>query len=287
MTGWHMRGVGFYEPRMLAADGRHSQAGAADPGAPDGGGSGGCLWRPAHVLVEDAIGLAGPRLHAERDPLGDLHGDRARVRPRRRDRPARDRARGVDRRDQAAGDRPGRLRDPRHPRSGDRPRARPVDRRDPADRATAARGRDRRVEIPRSEAAAGPDRRGQRRSVRHRGVGLGGARQRRRSGQGQDDHDRLQRGRGPAGGTRRRGDRVLERRGRHAAAPPARLSRVPRRRLRSALLPGAGRLRLRRLPARPPGPGPGVGPDPDARLQRGDPEPARRRARARVAGAGT
>ena len=51
------------------------------------------------------------------------------------------------------------------------------------------------------------------------------------------------------------------------------------------VLSGAGRLRLRRLPARPPGSGPGPGPDLDARLRRGDPEPAGRRARARITGA--
>ena len=242
-----------------------SEVRVADRRAPDRT-AGGRLWRRTLVLVEDAIGLAGPRLHPERHPHRDLHGDPARIRPRRRDRSARDRAVGLDRRDPAAGDRPGRLRDPRHPRSGDRARARPVDRRDPADRPTAAGGRDRRAAVPRSGAAAGPDRRGQRRPVRPRGAGLRRARQRRRPGQGQDDHDRLRRGRGPAGGTRRRGDRVLERRGRHAAAPPARLSRVPGRRLRSALLSGAGRLRLRRLPARPPGPGPGPGQDLDPRL---------------------
>ena len=58
-----------------------------------------------------------------------------------------------------------------------------------------------------------------------------------------DDDDRLRRGQGAARRARRRRDRVLERRGRRAAAEAAGHARVPRRRLRRARLPGARAVR--------------------------------------------
>ena len=64
------------------------------------------------------------------------------------------------------------------------------------------------------------DGRRHRRAERHRGAALDRRGRRRRSGQGQDGHDRLQRRPGAAVGPRRRRDRVLERRGRHAPAAP-------------------------------------------------------------------
>ena len=105
------------------------------------------------------------------------------------------------------------------------------------------------------EGPRGRARRRQRAAVGRRGAALG--RRRARAGDpdaGARDDDRLRGGQGAARQAGRGRDRVLERRGRGAEGAAARDPRVPRRRLRRALLPGAradasrGR-RWRRQPA--------------------------------------
>ena len=144
---------------------------------------------------------ADPRFHSERRPRRHLRRARPSLRPGRRRRSARDRADRHHRLDQAARDRQGQFRDPRHPRPGDRrsigadpPRAG----RDHGDRRAPAGGGDCGARHPLSEGVRGQDGRDYRGAERHRRAPIGGHRVRRGPGEGQDDHDRLQRGRRPA-----------------------------------------------------------------------------------------
>ena len=147
----------------------------------------------------------------------------------------------LDRRGQAAGRRPGRLRDPRHPRPRARPRAaardlvgvmaivqRPL-------AAVLAQPGDADAARPR-----GPARRRHRAAERRRGPALDRHGRRRRPATRSSRRRSASTPSAPcSAGQRRRGDGVLERRGRRAAAQAAGHPRVPGRRLRRAGLPRA------------------------------------------------
>ena len=184
-------------------------------------------------------GDAAARLPAQRGARRDLSRDGARLR-RGRGRRARRQGPGrVDGRAQAAGGGPRRPRDPRHPRPRPRAPAGRRHRRRDGVRAAAARGRARAARHPVAAAARGPAGRRHRPALRRRGPALDRLRGRRRSRRGPARHDRLPGRQGAARGAGGGGDRVLERGGRRAEGTATGHARVPRRRLRRAVVPRA------------------------------------------------
>ena len=169
-------------------------------------------------------GDAAARLHAERRPLGPLHGDGARVRRRRGRRAGDPQAGRVDRRAEAAAGRPGRHGDPRHPRPRPRPPGGPRHRRRHGVRPAAARGRARAAVDPLARRPRGRARRRQRPAVGRGGPALRRRGRRRRPRPGAHDDDRVPGRQGAARAPRGGGNRVLERRGRRAARASARRS---------------------------------------------------------------
>ncbi|CAA9474335.1 MAG: hypothetical protein AVDCRST_MAG30-346, partial [uncultured Solirubrobacteraceae bacterium] len=233
------------------------------------------------------------RLHAQRRARGPLPGRRTRLRRRRGRAPEDPQARRLDGLDQAPEHGPRRPRDPRHPRPRDRARAR-HGRGGRHGGGAAAPGRGARAAVRAHPARPrGQARRGDRPAVGPRGAALRYPRRRRRPAPCPRDDDRLRGGQGPARPPGRRGDRLLERRGRRAARAPPWRPRVPRRRLRRAALPRARAGGHAHDARGPRGGGPSGHPGVAARLHRdaerpgvGDQRDARARAGARPRGAG-